>query len=72
MGSKNAKQVVYRYNGIESSDELEVDIDGEIPTPSTGGIVNRKGQVWKAVHIDTQVSSDGSIPVVRIFLSDQM
>lgn len=72
MASKNAKQVVYRYNGVESSDEHETDFDGKIPTPATGNIVYRKGKAWKAVHVNTQVSSDGSMPVVQIFLSDQM
>lgn len=50
MTRRNAKQPVYRYNGVESSDELVVDLDGEIPTPRTGDIISRKGKNWKVVH----------------------
>jgi hypothetical protein len=70
--SNNMKQFVYRYNGVESSDEVEVDHDGEIPTPNRDDIITRKGKRWKAVHVITQVSSDGSVPVVRVFLTDQL
>jgi hypothetical protein len=66
------KQLVYRYNGVESSEEVEVDHDGEIPTPSRDDIIVRKGTRWKAVHVITQVSSDGSVPIVRVFLTDQL
>jgi hypothetical protein len=72
MSRKNVKQLVYRYNGVESSDEVEVDHDGEVPTPNQGDILFRKGTRWKAVHVITQVSSDGSVPVVRVFLTDQL
>jgi hypothetical protein len=71
MSKRNGKQVVYRYNGVEGSDETEVDLNGEIPTPNQGDILQRKGKNWKTVHVTTQVSSDGSIPVVRIFLTDK-
>jgi len=72
MTSKNAKQVVYRYNGVQSSDEIEFDRYGENPTPIQGSLVNRNGKSWKVVGVMTEVSSDGSIPIERIFLTDQM
>jgi hypothetical protein len=50
----------------------EVDHHGEITTPNQGDIISRNGKRWKAVHIITQVSSDGSVPVVRVFLTDQL
>ena len=66
------KQLVYRYNGVEGSEEVEVDRDGEIPTPGLGDIVFRKGKQWKAVHVITETSSGGSVPVVRVSLTDQL
>jgi hypothetical protein len=72
MSKNNVKQLVYRYNGVESSDEVEVDHYGEVPTPNQGDIITRNGKPWKAVHILTQVSSDGSVPVVRVFLTEQL
>ena len=72
MGRKDAKQFVYRYNGLESSEEIEVDYDGEVAVPMQNQMVTRKGKAWKAIAIMTQVSTDGSIPVVRVFLTDQL
>ncbi len=74
MSIKNAKQLVYRYNGVEASEEVEVDRDGEIAVPAHGDIVMRKGKEWKVVHIITEqtVAGDRAIPVVRIFLTDQL
>lgn len=74
MASKNAKQFVYRYNGVEASEEVEVDRDGEIPVPAHGEIIKRKGKDWKVVHVITQetVAGERAIPVVRVFLTDQL
>lgn len=72
MASKNAKQLLYRYNGVESSEEVEVDTDGEIPVPAKDSIVMRKGKQWKVVHVITEVAGPRALPVVRIFLTDQV
>lgn len=72
VSRKNAKQIVYRYNGVESSDEVEADLDGEVPTPRLGDVIKRRGKNWKAVHIITELSGAGAIPVLRVFLSDQL
>jgi|ERR1035437_189693 hypothetical protein len=37
-------QVLYRYDGVESTDEPEVDFDCEIPVARTGGIYYRLGE----------------------------
>jgi hypothetical protein len=70
MSAKNAKQIVYRYNGDENSEELEVDLDGEVILPQPGEFMIRKGKQWKAVHRVVESSGAGAIPVVRLFLSD--
>lgn len=33
MSAKDAKQFVYRYNGVQSSEEVEQDLDGEMVVP---------------------------------------
>jgi hypothetical protein len=58
MGSRDAKQFVYRYNGVESSEEVEVDYDGEVSVPMQNQIVTRKGKAWKAIAIMTQISTE--------------
>jgi len=74
MASKNAKQLVYRYNGVEASEEVEVDRDGEIAIPKQGDIITRKGKEWKVIHVIIQetVAGEPAIPVVRIFLTDKL
>ena len=72
MSAKHAKQVVYRYNGVASSDEVEQDFEGELRIPGKGEFMNRKGIPWKVMHVTTEqsMSANGPIPVLRIFLSD--
>lgn len=74
MASKNAKQFVYRYNGVEASEEVEVDWDGEVAVRKQGDIIRRKGNEWKVVAVMTQetVAGPPAIPVVRVFLTDQL
>jgi len=66
-----AKQIVYRYNGDVSSEEVVVDYEGDIPTPKVGDIIERNKKAWKAVHRIVESSNSGAIPVLRVFLTDQ-
>jgi hypothetical protein len=74
MASKNAKQFVYRYNGVEASEEVELDRDGEIAIPKQGDVITRKGKEWKVIAVIVQetVAGPQAIPVVRAFLTDQL
>jgi len=38
--------------------------------PSIGSIINRHDKDWKVTHLLAPVSSSGTIPIVRVFLSD--
>jgi len=40
--------------------------------PTVGSIVNRHGREWKVVRVIAPVSSRGTVPVVRVFLSDNV
>jgi hypothetical protein len=72
MGTTGAKQIVYRYNGDEKSEEVEQDLDGELAFQEDQ-VILRKGKNWRIVHLGYEVSlsGQGPIPVVRVFLSDQ-
>jgi hypothetical protein len=47
MDTDGAKQLVYRYNGIAQSDEVEVDLNGEKPIPQKDQVIVRNGKQWK-------------------------
>jgi hypothetical protein len=70
--NKQARQFVFRYNGDEASDEVVPDFDAEISIPEAGTIIERHGKKWKAVHIIRELSGVGAIPVIRVFLGDQV
>ena len=74
MGARDAKQFVFRYNGVENSEEVEEDLDGEMPVPQKDQLVERGGKSWRvlAVNVEHSLSRSGPIPVVRVFLSDQI
>jgi hypothetical protein len=74
MDTNGAKQFVYRYNGVVTSDEIEVDFEGEKPTPQKDQVIVRNGKQWKIVMVNTEepLNRSGPIPVVRVFLTDQL
>lgn len=68
MSVGKPKQIVYRYDGDAASEEPVTDFDGEVRVPQKDEIVRRKGKDWKVVAVNEQTSSDGRIPVHRVFL----
>jgi hypothetical protein len=42
-----AKQIVFRYNDDPTTEEIDLDMDGEKCTPVQGSIVERKGERWR-------------------------
>lgn len=64
------QQFIYRYNGNDKSQEVVEDLSGGMQTPIIGSIVNRHDKEWQVIHIIAPVSSRGTIPIVRVFLSD--
>lgn len=71
MAAKDAKKIVYRYNGEEKSEEVEVDFNDDILLPQTGGIMMRHGKQWKAVKRDIESSGVGEMKVIRLYLTDK-
>jgi hypothetical protein len=74
VNSTQAKQVVYRYNGVASSEEVEVDADGTVQVPDKDSIVTRNGSRWKVVQTNLQFNVSGSkeLPILRVFLTDKL
>jgi hypothetical protein len=68
--SNGARRFIYEYGGQAKLREVEEDLTGGIETPIVGSVVNRNGKEWRVVHVLAPVSSSGTVPVVRVFLSN--
>jgi hypothetical protein len=71
---KNAKQIVFHYNGNPAMDELIVDTRGEEAIPTQGTVILRQGKLWKVVMVTTEqtITTPQAIPVYRVFLTDRV
>lgn len=69
---KSAKQIVYRFNGDANSEEVDLDSFGEMEVPAQGGVIERKGKRWKVVAVNVETGAKAELPVLRVFLSDQL
>lgn len=69
----SAKKIVYRYNGDATTDEEQVDMKGELPTPQKGEVIMRKGVAWKVVdvHVELTVNIRRAVPIYRVYLTNQ-
>lgn len=43
---------------------------GAIEMPGIGSVISRNGRDWKVLRVIAPVSFQGTIPLVRVFLSD--
>lgn len=71
MSARDTKQIVYRYNGDDTSEEIEIDFDGDIVLPQPGEIMIRRDKAWKAVRREIESTGAGSMPIIRLFLTDK-
>lgn len=62
---------IYSYNGSDKSQEVVEVLSGGMPAPSVGSVINRHDKEWKVIHVIAPVSPTGTIPIVRVFLSDR-
>ena len=70
---KPAKQIVFRYNWDPTTEEIDLDMDGDKPVPEQGSIIERRGGRWKVVQVVTEASASEPFqaPIHRVFLSDK-
>lgn len=66
------KQIVYRYNGDEHSDETVIDRDGDMRIPVQHEVLKRHGKPWKVFVVRTVETAAGpkAVPVYRVFLTE--
>ena len=67
---KNARQIVFRYNGDANSEETDLDTGGEIVIPQKDAIIERNGKRWKVAQVQ-QTMAPPALSVYRIFLTDK-
>ena len=53
---RSAKQIVFRYNGDPTTQEIDLDMDGDKSVPKQGSFVDRKGERWKVVQVNVERS----------------
>jgi hypothetical protein len=68
-----AKQIVFRYNDDPTTEEIDLDMDGEKSTPERGSFIERKGERWKVlrVNVETNAAEPFEAPVHRVFLTNE-
>jgi hypothetical protein len=68
-----AKQIVFRYNGDSTTEEIDLDMDGDKPVPEQGSFIERRGERWKVVQInvETNVTEPFEVPIHRVFLTNK-
>ena len=67
MRVRYAKQVVYRYNGHLSTDEIQFDAKGDLAfTP--GDIVSRPGKYWKVESTQLEELKGGRNPIPSLLV----
>ena len=74
MSMRTAKQIVFRYNGDPSTEEIDLDMDGDKSVPQQGSFVERKGERWRVVqaNVETNVSEPFEVPIHRVFLTNEV
>jgi hypothetical protein len=68
-----AKQIVFRYNHDPTTEEIDLDMDGEKSTPRQGSVIERKGEQWKVlrVNVETNTAEPFEVPIHRVFLTKE-
>ena len=71
---KPAKQIVFRYNGDSTTEEIDLDMDGDKSVPEQGSFIERKGERWKVVqvNVETSVSEPFRVKIHRVFLTNEL
>jgi hypothetical protein len=72
MKQSQGKQIVYRYDGDQSTQQTVSDRAGTMRTPSVGAIVNRKGKEWLVVNVHHDLDMKGPLAVAihHVFLTE--
>jgi hypothetical protein len=71
---KPGKQIVFRYNNDPSSEEIDLDMDGNKSVPEQGSFIERRGEQWKVVqvNVETSVTEPFEVATHRVFLTNKL
>jgi hypothetical protein len=71
---KPAKQIVFRYNGDPTTEEIDLDMDGDKSVPEQGSFIERRGELWKVVqvNVESSVSEPFQARIHRVFLTNEL
>ena len=71
---RSAKQIVFRYNGDLSLEEIDLDMDGDKSTPTQGSFIECRGERWKVVQVNVErsVTEPFEVPTYRVFLTNKL
>jgi hypothetical protein len=69
-----AKQIVFRYNGGPTTEESDLDMDGDKSVPEPGSFVDRRGERWKVarVSMETSMAEPFAVPIYRVSLTNKL
>jgi hypothetical protein len=65
---------VYQYNGDPTTEESDLDMDGDKSVPEPGSFIDRRGEPWKVVQVSMETSAEEpfALPIYRVFLTDKL
>jgi hypothetical protein len=71
---KSAKQIVFQYNDDPTTEEIDLDRDGDKSVPAQGSFIERKGERWKVVqvNVETSVSEPFQAQIHRVLLTNDL
>jgi hypothetical protein len=69
-----AKQIVFRYNADPTTDESDLDMDGDKSVPEPGSFVDRRGERWKVaqVSMETSMAEPFAVPIYGVSLTNKL
>jgi hypothetical protein len=70
---RRAKQIVFRYNGDPTTEESDLDMDGDKSVPEQGSSIERRGERWKVVQVNMERSAEEpfAVPTYRVYLINE-
>ena len=71
---RSAKQIVFCYNGDATTEEIDLDMDGDKSAPQQGSFIERKGERWKVVQVNVvkDLTEPFEIPIHRVLLTNKL
>jgi hypothetical protein len=71
---RSAKQIVFRYNFDPTTEETDLDMDGDKSVPEQGSFIDRRGERWKVAQVSMETSAEEpfAVPIYKVSLTDKV